>query len=259
VGFLVDPFAETVSDVHERLEALDEGDYLAKVREMLAGPWPVQQLRLIGFEDAGGVAAMFVDNWGMLRGEKQRVWQFKDGPGRIAGKALILAVDPRNGFLAPIRSDVIEIIRDSLQFLPDVVIAGIDEHIVVNGPGKYPHIGLNVRFSDDRADDGALVAKVGPPPAPAAADEIFRWVVSARADRTVKAERYVLGADGDAPVLTRMISAPDLEELHKLLPGNLVRHDPADDDPPEILEYLAPPPAPTPTPFDHDHDEEAAV
>jgi hypothetical protein len=250
VGFLVDPFTETVTDVHDRLEAPDGQAFLDHVRREMQA----RQLDLVAI--AGGQLAMFIDNFGLLRGPEQRYWRFKDGEAKVAGRALILAVDPDTGFLAPIRADSIERIREGIVWQPGVTLLRVEE-IILTSPGEPPRLFRRPRFSDERADDGAVITPAPPPPA--AADEIFRWVVSARADRTVKEERYVLGADGDAPVLTEMVSAPDLEELHKLLPGNLVRHDPADDDPPEILEYLAPPPAPVPTPFDHDDDEEAAA
>jgi len=244
MGFLIDPFTETVTDIHEQLEAGDGQEFLDHVRRAIQA----RQLDLVGI--AENLLGMFIDNFGLLRGAGQRYWRFRDGQAKVAGRALILAIDPTTGFLAPIRADSIGRIRDGIEWLPDVSLLRVDE-IIIAAPGEAPRLVRRPVFSDDRADDGAKpltddeLAALAPPP-PAAPT---RWVVSASASG-VKAVRYELA--GDELRVAEAITAKDLEELRPLLPGGLVRLEPEDDDDPSILEYLVTPQPPAPTPFDRE-------
>jgi hypothetical protein len=176
--------------------------------------------------------AMFIDNFGLLKGDTQRYWRFQDAPMKVAGRALILAVDPENGFIAPIRADSIDRVREGIVWIPESVkLLRIEEMILVD-KGEVPRIVRRPVFSDDEHEE------VKPFVDPALMSAPSRWIVSARPDGSVKAVRYLLTGDELTPA--QMITAKDIEALRPLLPPNLVRSDPEDNDPPEIIEYLSP-------------------
>jgi hypothetical protein len=131
-------------------------------------------------------------------------------------------------------------------WLPDVKPVRIVEHIAA-APGETPVLRYRTIFSDERLDDGAPI----PAPAPPAVGDMpdpealrprvpTRWEVSATS-AGVKAIRYELPDGADELRIAESRTAKDLTALLEMLPGGLVRIEPLDDDPPEILGYWVPP------------------
>lgn len=238
MGFLVDPFAETVTDLSERLNAhRNQDDYLDDVRATIG----CEQLVIIGL--IPGRLAMFIDNFAVLkgmRGQGQRYWRFKDGTEKVAGKAVMVAVDTATGFIAPIRQDLLEQVANNVLWLPDVHPLRIVE-IVSAAPGETPVLSYRTIWSDERLDDGAALPD---PESLRPAPRIpTRWEISATA-AGVKAVRYELRDGEDELRIAEAVTAKDLAELLTLLPAGLTRVEPLDDDPPEILGYWVPAGAP---------------
>ena len=238
-AFLVDPFAQTVIDVEPRF------DQARPLLDNLRLLMDAQLLTLAGV--AHNRLALVIDGFGFLR-RPQAFWSFAGERQRVAGRAVLFAIDPSNGMLAPIRDDALAELEAAIRFHPDVALIRVEERILTE-EGEVPAIARIPIFSDDpepqilKDIDEELArnpmvpgsrlpssqAAIAPPPVPGAG-----WVVQARQDGSVMATRYTL--EGEALKLAEMRSAADLPSLRQLMPANLVRREPGDDEPSDVLE-----------------------
>ena len=241
-AFLIDPAAESMTDVEP---GFDEAVPFLDTMRRLVG---AHQLAIIGLAD--GKLALVVDNFGLLKRE-QAYWSFAGG-NKVAGKGVLFAVNSENGALAPIRDDALDELRAAVEFFPDASLIRVEEVILME-QGRVPFIARIPVFSDDPepavlreihdsnrtvapmvengADEPQHVNGTEPPPATIVDSG---WVVQARKGGGVKATRYRL-QDG---ILTpyEMRSAKDLEALRALMPPDMRRVDPSDDEPEDVLE-----------------------
>lgn len=138
-AFLINPEAQTVVDV-EPLFAPELG-LLENVRRMIEAP----QVSIIGL--ANNQLALIVDNFGLLK-KNQHYFRFIDGQSKIAGKALLFAIDKPTGQIAPVRPDAIEDIVRAIAWCPDVTLLRVEEQILIE-PGTVPQIARIPVWSDD--------------------------------------------------------------------------------------------------------------
>lgn len=242
-AFLIDPHAKTMTDVEPGFD--EQIPFLDTMRQLLGAT----QLTIMGL--AGGNLAVVLDNFGMLKRE-QAYWQFVGGGSRVAGKAVMFAVHPGNGALAPIREEAYDDLRAGIEFCDDDISLIRVEEVILTEAGSVPVIARVPVFSDNPEPDvlkeiNALARTVAPmdmgdgdqpeingqaPPEASIVDT--GWVVQASKAGGVKATRYRL-QDG---ILTpaEMRTAKDLEGLRKLMPPGMKRVDPSDEEPEDVLE-----------------------
>lgn len=242
-AFLIDPDAQTISDIEEQFDA--GIPFLENVRKLIGST------QLFPISVANDALVCFIDNFGLLkRGNK--LWRFEDGKQRFAGKALMFAVSPDDGNVAPIIPDRIEDIRRAIVFEPEVELLRIEE-LLLTEPGKAPSIARIPIYSDDpepeplRAAPAAerTLTPMSPPPngeadpeppEPAGAIIDQGWVVRASRSGGVTATRYRY----ENGILTpyEMRSAKDMNELRALKPPEMTKVvEPGDDEPEDVLEF----------------------
>ena len=244
-AFLIDPAAESMTDVEP---GFDEAVPFLETMRSLVG---AHQLAIMPL--ANHSLALVVDNFGLLK-KDQAYWSFNGGD-KIAGKGVMFAVRPDTGALAPIREEAFDELRAVVTFHPDVSLIRVEE-VILTEKGRVPFIARVPVFSDNpepevlreihnsnrtvapMVEDGAdapehVDGMNGTEPPPATIVD-SGWVVQARKGGGVKATRYRL-QDG---ILTpyEMRSAKDLEALRALMPPDMRRVDPSDDEPEDVLE-----------------------
>ena len=233
MSFLIDPFTQQISDVDAEIR--QRSDFLQAVRELIGSRQP----NVVGL--AHGALAMFVDSFGLLRGESQRFWRFMDGPERAGGKALVVRVDASTGQVGAIDSTTLPAFQQMVIFEPDIRLLRIEESLLC-APGQVPQFYRVPVFSDQHELNTmpALMKASAALPEP---PEVFRWVLQRRQPEGYRAVRYVLQDEDLRP--TEVRTAPTLEELRELLPSGLEFVPPGDDDPEDIIEYARLPEAQT--------------
>jgi hypothetical protein len=273
--FLIDPYSKTVSDVQEELDDALAADIdlleFMRVRLSPAGDRLVRQVSIIAANQDR--LAIFVDNFGMLKGG-QEFWRFAAGGDRIAGKAMMFAVDPESGRIAPLDPAMVGDVAKAVVWEEDIYLLRVHEQLLT-APGEMPVIARIPVFNDDphpkvlddieeaRSEEHALDASNGShgppqpphgplkttsqPPAsqaPAAApaapepDNIALdtgWIVRSLASGEVQAVRYVLESDSIRPAAERL-QADNLADLRAMMPAGYERQEPDDDAAPDILE-----------------------
>lgn len=225
--FLIDPVEQKVSlaDLDPTKPFLDECRRLMQATQ-------VQTLAV-----NEGKLVLFIDGFGLLKGPTQRFFTLTGGDIRFAGRALLSAVDIESGMLRAIPADYLERAALDVSFVPhSVTLTGIDERLVCR-PGEIPVVARMPTFSD--GGEIPLTSGTDEPETEAP----FRWVLSRRADGSVRAVRFAL--DGNSLAPTALLSAATLDELRAQLPSGLIRLEPDDDADESVIEYLtAPQPAP---------------
>jgi hypothetical protein len=267
--FLIDPFDKEVSDVQAVLDAAleVETDLLDFVRGQLTNDEerPVRQVTMIAVNH--NQVAMFVDNFGMLKGE-QKFWRFREGGDRVAGRAVLFGVDLQTGLLGPLHQATVEDVKAAIVWEEGIALLRIEE-IVITTPGEMPSIARIPVFSDDphpkvleqirdarlaqptetqpsvsatSPGPGNATSQPGPsqagPRGDAEQDNIALdtgWIVRALANGAVQAVRYVLEADSIRPS-TERLHAANLAELRKLMPEGYERQEPDDEAESDVLE-----------------------
>jgi hypothetical protein len=237
-AFLVDPFTRSITDVEETLDP--QVPLLENMRQAVGA----MQLTLAGV--AGGQLVMAIDSFGLLK-RQQAFWHFIDGGSKIAGKALLFAVDQETGMIAPVRPDALEALREGIVFDEGVTLVRVEETIL-HEPGQLPMIARIPVFSDDPNPavleqlhaESRTVTPRGDLEVLEASEARARihggsgWLVKARADGSVAALRYVL--DGEELRLAEVRSAGDVKELRTLMPPGLTPVEPGDDEEPDVIE-----------------------
>jgi hypothetical protein len=147
--FLIDPFSKTVSDVQDELDAALEADIdlleFMRVRLSPAGDRLVRQVSIIAANQ--DQLAIFVDNFGMLKGG-QEFWRFAAGGDRIAGKAMMFAVDPESGRIAPLDPAMVGDVEKAIVWEEDIYLLRVHEQLLT-APGEMPVIARIPVFNDD--------------------------------------------------------------------------------------------------------------
>lgn len=240
-AFLIDPFTQTFEDVEASFDPAVP--FLDTMRKVVGA----HQLAIMGIAD--NRLALVIDNFGLLKRE-QAYWRFVGDDNKLAGKAVMFAVDHNTGALAPIRPEAIDELRAGIVFCPDASLIRVEE-VILTEPGKAPFIARIPVYSDDPtppalaeiADEARTVAPMVPEghdasqsslEAPPAAIVDSGWVVQASKSGGVRATRYRL-QDG---VLTpyEMRTAEDLTKLREQMPPGMKQVDPGDDEPVDVLE-----------------------
>jgi hypothetical protein len=122
---LVDPFEKTA-----QLVPLAPGRPLIdQIREL------VGCLLLTTIKPAPGVI-LWLDNLGLLKGEKQRFWRMRDSKIRLAGRTVLTSVDP-DGMPLPVVTDVAAFLH-GVDWCEDARIKRVREEIVVE---HHPEMG----------------------------------------------------------------------------------------------------------------------
>lgn len=258
--FLIDPTSESVSDVEQAIvrSISEDGD---RMIDAVRSTIDAKQVAMLGL--GGGRLVLFVDNYGLLRGQ-QSFWRMSDGQQKIGGKALLMAVSDE-GFIVPLGPGITsESVAGSIVWERGVTLLRLHEDIAGGVSGQMPQIVRIPVFSDDpnpailaqfdaiRGNDDTQASPqphlsgpdsglgAGPLVGAQEREAGAVWTVTARPDGSVRALRYTV--DGDEVDLTgEVLTAADLPALRLLLPPGCNRVEPYDDDPPDVIEVWVEP------------------
>lgn len=212
-SFVVNPADQTVVAVEP------EGDFLDAVRREIGA------VQTAVVPVSGRHFAVWCDAMGLLKPGRD-FWRFSDSEHRFAGKCLITGLDDQ-GRPIPFGDDTkAEDLHAVLVFHPSSDLLAIVEHVVIapDDDGKpVPAIAREVRWKEQ--PEAAVPVSGG------------GWTVFERANGTYRAILYEVREDETMEAM-QMVSAQNLEELHKLLPPGLVRHEPGELDAPEVVEHF---------------------
>jgi len=231
-AFLVDPISRSIADVEDRL---DPGKPVLESLRTIIG---ATQLSIVGIANNG--LALVVDNFGMLK-PGVGYWRFSDGSSRIAGKAVVFAIDRETGALAPVVDEALQTLVDNVVFADDDVHLLRVEELILTEPGEAPMIARVPVFSDEPEPEVLAAHDAGQRTVQPAQDAVQApgedtgWVVQASRQGGVRATRYRLDEAGGLETV-EVRSAADLHALRELMPPGLKRVDPSDDEPADVLE-----------------------
>lgn len=224
-ALLIDPKDKTVTLV-ELPDGHDE--LLAGVRVAIGAP----QLAIVAVPE--NHIAVWVDAMGILKKDRA-FWHFNDSDYRFAGRCVITAIDRLgvpHGFPDEIDTDEV---KAALIFDPPEVLDRIHEVLVMAPDGSgamVPMIHRQVIWTD--REPGPVPTVVVPEIADEEPEpEISGWSIF-ETDDGYRAFEMVLR--GHRLVPTNAIEAANLDEIRKMLPLGLVRIEPSETDPSDLVE-----------------------
>jgi hypothetical protein len=210
--FLVDPTARMVTAIEI------EGDFLDSVRREIGA----STLDVIAVAEHR--FAVWADALGMLKPGRD-FWRFSDAEFRFSGKSLITGLNedglpvpfPEGATAADVHAGIAWHGSDELLAIEEVVL-------VVPGADGRPTPVIN-RLIRWKPEEPLVTPSVG-----------GGWTVYERNNGTYRAVLYELRGEGDLEAM-QMLSAPNLEELHRQLPAGLIHKEADDEDAPEVIEH----------------------
>lgn len=136
---VIDPFAKTV----EEHEILTDRPILDQIRDLVG-------CQLLATIKPSPATVLWLDNMGLLQGEKQRFWRMRDSPVRFAGRTVMTSVDV-HGFPLPVTVDLAAF-RRAVDWCEGTKIARVWEELHVEMHpelGPWPRVIPQVEFAGE--------------------------------------------------------------------------------------------------------------